>query len=505
MGKTKAMRKSNKSSNGIFVSKKNRRKIRKRRFKILSKIWALIYLAALIAFIGMIIWMDILPNNILLLVLAGLGIVTLILFPIMYFNAFKVGRKAIAMIVSTIFICGYVYGTINLQDTSKFFNEVTTVGIQTQDYYLIVRKDSSYEKPKALKDKSTGIYLTSDPNYIKAKKQLKSKVNLRSTVVKDLSKLDNGLMDRNYESIFVSAPQYTTMCQKVTGFKDKTRILYTVKVEVSQKNVSKKVRVTEQPFNIYISGLDVEGGIEQSSRSDVNMIVTVNPKTYTILLTSIPRDFEVRLSSYGNEIDKLTHTGIYGIQETIGSVEKLTGIDMNYFVKVNYTTVSSFVDAIGGIDVYSDYTFTTHGMYYQQWYQKGVNHLNGMRALAFARERKSFENGDVQRTKHQAKVLEAMIKKVSSSKTILSQYSTILNKCKPYMRINMSPSEIKSLVKYQLDTGGKWKIEKQNLIGHDVSETTYSTGDYKVYVMKPDKENLEKATKKIIEVMDEGR
>ena len=146
------------------------------------------------------------------------------------------------------------------------------------------------------------------------------------------------------------------------NFRSDTKIIYTVEVEKETKDIVKDVNVTEEPFNVYISGLDTEGSISTVSRSDVNMIVTVNPKTHKVLLTSIPRDYEIKLPSKQNVLDKLTHTGLYGIEETIASVEQLMGIDINYYVKVNYTTVTKMVDAIGGIDINSDYAFTTHGM-----------------------------------------------------------------------------------------------------------------------------------------------
>ena len=232
------------------------------------------------------------------------------------------------------------------------------------------------------------------------------------------------------------------------------------------------------------------------------MIVTVNPKTHTVLLTSIPRDYEIKLTSKDNAVDKLTHTGIYGIQQTIKSVEKLTGLDMNYYLKVNYTTVKKFIDAIGGVDVYSDYTFTTSGQGVYYTFYKGKNHLDGAHALAFARERHSFAAGDVQRNKDQAKIVEAVIKKASSSDTIMTKYSSILNACKDYMEINMTSKEIKSLVKMQLTNGYKWKIIKQNMTGNGVTEQCYSTGTYNVYVMQPTEKQIVKAVDKIVAVQD---
>lgn len=470
--------------------------------KIFSKIWSLIYVATLFFFVKTILTMDVLPGNLLYRILACLAVISLIVFPLLYFRNIKTGRKIVAFFLSIILMGGYAYGISNLQSTSKFFNEITDAGIQTKDYYLVVKKDSPYKKIADVKGKKCGTYFSTDPNYSLAKGELNKNVSLEYKIVKSFSKLDNGLIDGKYETIFVSAAQYKTMCDRVKSFKEITKIIFTVKIDVSQKNLSKKVNVTKDSFNIYISGLDTSGGIKEVSRSDVNMILTVNPRTHVILLTSIPRDYQIKLPSYNWASDKLTHTGIYGISETLGAAEKLTGVDMNYYIKVNYSTVKKLVNAIGGIDVISDYDFTTHGMADQFTFKKGKNHLDGRKALAFARERKAFKDGDVQRNRDQAKVMEAIIKKATSSTTILTQYSNILKKCQPYMRINMEQNEIKALVKHQLNDGGGWKVFKQNMKGTGAYETCYSTGDYQLYVMKPDKKIVESTVANIIKVMD---
>lgn len=467
-----------------------------------SKVWSVLYILMLAGFVGMILRLDMLPANLLYKVLTVLGALSLLIFPMLYFKNIHRSRKIVAIVLSVVLMGGYAYGMVNLNDTSSFFREVTDVGNQTEDFYLIVKKSSSYEKLKDLDGKTAGTYFTTESNYSSAKSKLAGNINITYKIIKTLSKLDDGLLKGDYESVFVSAAQYKTMCEKVSKFKSKTRIIYTIRIDVSQKDLSKKVDVTQNSFNIYVSGLDTSGNIREMSRSDVNMIVTVNPKTHVVLLTSIPRDYEIQLPSYNNATDKLTHTGIYGIRETIGAVEKLTGIDMNYYVKVNYSTVRRFVDAIGGIDVYSDYDFTTHGMAVQYTFRKGKNHLDGKKALAFARERKSFEDGDVQRNRDQAKVMSAIISKCTSSTTILARYSTILNSCKQYMEINMEAAQIKQLVKMQVNGGYKWKIRKQNVEGNSVLETCYSSGDYQVYVMKPDDDDVTNATDKIIGVMD---
>ena len=169
--------------------------------------------------------------------------------------------------------------------------------------------------------------------------------------------------------------------------------------------------ISKGKFSIYISGIDTSGNISNVSRSDSNTVVTVNTETHQVLLTSIPRDYYVTLHSK-NAKDKLTHSGIYGIAETVNTVEDLLDTDINYYVRVNFTTVIKLVDTLGGIDVNSDYAFTSGEFNFV----KGMNHMNGKQALAFSRERHAFKDGDNQRIKNQQKVIEAIINKVLNSK-----------------------------------------------------------------------------------------
>lgn len=270
---------------------------------------------------------------------------------------------------------------------------------------------------------------------------------------------------------------------------------------VSNKNNPNSVQVTSEPFNVLITGIDTNGTIDTEGRSDVTMIATVNPIKGEVLLTSIPRDYYVRMPNYDYEGDKLTHTGFYGTETTIGAVEDLLGITINYYVKINFSTVKEFINAIGGVDVYSEYEFNPVKM--KSWtVKKGVNHMNGEQALAFARERKAFLTGDNQRIKNQQAVMEALIKKATSGVTMLFKYNRILNSLGDYMEMNFSSSEIRGLAKYQIAKNIDWSIKKNTLTGHDSSQTTYSTGSENVYVMTQDEDSINEAKTKIDEVMD---
>lgn len=269
----------------------------------------------------------------------------------------------------------------------------------------------------------------------------------------------------------------------------------------SVQNDSKVRSITREPFNICITGLDVYGYIDEEGRSDVNMLVTVNPNTEQILMTSIPRDYQIYMPDKDYAMDKLTHTGFYGVSTTIGAEENLLDTKINYYVKVNFTTVKLFIYTIGGIDVYSEYEFSPVKM--PEWtVKKGWNHMNGKQALAFARERKAFIDGDNQRIKNQQAVFEAVLKKATSSKTMILKYNRILAEEKDYFRMSFSSREMRALVKMQLARNPQWKIYKNTIIGGNDILSTYSAGN--AYVMTQDQDSIDNA-KALMNAVLEGK
>jgi len=229
------------------------------------------------------------------------------------------------------------------------------------------------------------------------------------------------------------------------------------------------------------------------------MIVTVNPKTNKILLTSIPRDCVIILPTCG-ERDKLTHTGIYGINESIGSIENLMGIKINYYLKVNFSALENLVNAINGIDVESDYNFTAGA----NSFSIGMNYMNGTQALSFARERHSFVDGDFQRVKNQQKVIEGIITKITSSSTLLLNYNSILSAVGGSMDTSIAPKEIKSLVKMQVDDMPNWEFESSSIDqGSDASLIGYSYPYKALYMFVPNEDAVMEAADKVNAVMNQ--
>ncbi len=227
------------------------------------------------------------------------------------------------------------------------------------------------------------------------------------------------------------------------------------------------------------------------------MVLTINPTTNKVLVTSIPRDYYVKLHGIDTQYkDKLTHAGIHGIDTSVKTVEDLLEIDINYYVKINFTSLVTLVDKLGGIDVTLDKPFRAFydedGTIVNYSFKKGKNHLNGKQALAFARERKSLARGDVARAEHQQLIIEGLFDKILS-KNIITKYSDLLNALEGKFVTNMGTQNITTLVKCQIKNNPSWTIETNTLVGIDSSQYTYSYKRKKSYVMEPDVKSLDYA------------
>ena len=302
----------------------------------------------------------------------------------------------------------------------------------------------------------------------------------------------------NDNAILVSHSGYNLIKSNIKGFKKNTQILYKLKVKKRADDSSKAVDVTKDSFNVLISGMDVWGTIDQQALSDVNMVMTVNPTTREILLTSIPRDSYIPLHSFGQK-DKLTHSGIYGSQETLQTIEDFLDTEINYTVKVNFSMLVDVVNAIHGITVHNDIDFESS---VKGWhYKEGDIAMTGRQALWFARERKSFPDGDMQRNKNQQKVLAAIIKKVTSSKVLLTSYAGILDAVEDEMSTDLTDRDLKRLAKMQLRDMRKWTIHKVSIEGSTGGAPCYSMGGENLSCVFPYDEDVEKAKQAIHDVM----
>ncbi len=265
-------------------------------------------------------------------------------------------------------------------------------------------------------------------------------------------------------------------------------------------------KIHEESFLIYLSGLDTRGSaaIADTGLSDVNMVIAVNPNDSKILMVSIPRDCYVPLNGDFNKMDKLTHTGGQGISCSISTVSALLDVKFNYYAKVNFHSVVEVVNAVGGITVNSEKTFSSRhsmsGMTYT--FYAGDNYLTGDAALAFVRERKSFANGDIQRGKNQQLVIKAILDKATSLEMLTPEkIETTLAAVTSHTKTNMSAEEIKKLVKFQLDKMPEWDVEMLSIVGDAGMEPCYLAGNARLSVLLPTDESLNEAKTAIKEIL----
>lgn len=446
--------------------------------------------------------LDILPAKYMAAVVILIVIIDLIALMIFNLKRRKKSTALGGLILTLIVLILMNFASFYLYSTYDAFSKISGKLVQTEKFYVIVLKDGSYEKIEDIAGKTVYVSKAETRTYKEAKGKLVTKEDVEYEEKEDLVSTGHVLIDGNNEKhdeiIFVSKNNYDMICEEIDGFKKNTKIIYKVPVELKSDNNSKKVNVTEDSFNIYITGIDVFGDIDQVSRSDVNMIMTVNPKTKTILLTSIPRDTYIPLHSFG-ALDKLTHSGIYGVDETVNTVEDWLDVEINYYVRINFSMLIRIVNAIDGIDVNSPYAFKSAVSDYT--YVKGMNHLDGKAALYFARERKSFEDEDEQRIRNQQIVLKAMIEKITGSTTLLTRYTKILDAVEGKMQTDLRDKDISSLVKMQLDDLGKWTIKTVSVTGDGAYEYTYSMGRRELFVSIPDDKSVEKVKNEINKVM----
>ena len=262
-------------------------------------------------------------------------------------------------------------------------------------------------------------------------------------------------------------------------------------------------KITKEPFVVYLSGVDTRGDLTDKARSDVNIIAAVNPVTKQVVLINTPRDYYVDLAGT-NSKDKLTHTGLYGVQTSMDTLGNLYGVDVQHYIRINFAGFINIVDALGGVDVYSDQAFTSvgsPGYYDPTTFVEGWNHLDGKAALAFARERHAFKTGDVQRGINQMKVIDAMLNKIKSP-ALLMGFTKILDAVSDSFVTSLSQNQISALVRMQLSDFAEWNIERYTVTGTSGSSTKcYSAKGQKLYVMKPDEASVAKAKEMIAAVM----
>lgn len=382
-------------------------------------------------------------------------------------------------------------------NTLDFFKQFGFNEYKTENYGIYVLKSSNYENIVDLENKSIGhLDLKKYAGLNKMVDKITKKIEFKSKTYDDIHSIVSDLIGEKIEGIILEEAQVEILKEENYNEYELLKSIYSDVIELSIKKNKSNIDITKDSYNIYISGIDTYGNITNVSRSDVNILATVNPVKKEILLTNIPRDYYVKLHSF-NEYDKLTHAGIYGIDESISTIEDLLDTKINYYVKVNFTSLIDIVDALDGIVVNSNYGFTTVDGYS---FKKGNNYLDGKEALSFARERKAFKEGDRIRGENQQLILTSIINKATSTK-IITNYTEILKAVKGKFITNIKDEEITKLIKMQFSDGQAWNIKSISVNGVDSYDYVYSYKKNKLYVMRPIQETVDNAKGKIKDVM----
>lgn len=434
-----------------------------------------------------------------------LGIIGGILFVFVgiAFGLQRIQNKAysIGIILCVLMIFIQIMGIVYAIKVGNLMTDVGGATFKTDNMIVVVKKENKAETLEDAAAYRFGIQTSVDQENTqkmlsKINDTLKREVKVEQyTFVQDLA---DALLQGRVDAIIYNQALDGIISNSNEKYADQTRILYQYGINTP---LEKETADVTEPFNVYISGIDVDGSIITNSRSDVNIIMTINPNTKKILLTTTPRDYYVQIPNIsGEQKDKLTHAGIYGVDTSIKTLEQLYGIDISYYVRVNFTSLVKIVDALGGVDVNSDYEFTTlHGGYH---IVKGVNHLDGEQALGFSRERYSFEDGDNQRGKNQQKVLIAILKKAMSP-AVLKNANELITGVEESLQTNMTHEEMAKFISMQLSDATMWTFETQAAKGNGDNQACFSAGEQLLYVMWPDETSVQNISNKIIEVLNE--
>ena len=483
------------------MSRSERTKKRK-----INKVLLFLLLLMSILLVGSVVYLNTLPILYLGIIIGVVIVIDIWLIVIMKFGKRRIFNSFLCFIISLFMglLSFYLLKTAGLLDNLN-------LNYKTYNYSVVVLKSSNYDKIGDIEGESLGYYKTDGNECKKSLEKLAKKVDTDNKKYDDVNTMAADLLNEKVEAMLIEDSYLKILNEHsvdetsegmdntdIKGFVDDTKVIYRFTIIVKTSNISKDLDVTRKPFNIYISGIDTYGEISSVSRSDVNMVVTVNPKTKQILLTSIPRDYYVPLHGKTGYNDKLTHAGLYGVDMSIHTVEDLLDVDINYYVKVNFSSVIKIVNALDGVEVLSDYSFTSIDGYN---YTKGYNKVNGEEALSFARERKAFAAGDNQRVKDQQALLEAMFRKCISP-SIIVKYNSLLDSVEGSFVTNMPSDRLRSLVKMQVAKKYKWIITANSLDGENSSNYTYSYSASKLYVMEPIEDSVEYASKLIKSVIE---
>lgn len=503
------------NGNGKRKKKKNKRPI--------SKFMTIFMIVCLALLIFQIIKLNLLPAKLIVLVSLVMIILCLIILLIFHFKAKKFLPRILAGFVALCMCVGLAYGNYFIYKTDNTFDVVTSLAdSKATTTSIVVLKSSSIKKESGLKGKKIGTILDMDKKPTKRMLDDLNKDNIKYTT-KDYSNLDELMeafysgevdaicLNEKYRDILHETQAYFT-------FQTDTRIVHQnvhyTKVEKNDNPSDPVNDISKDAFTVLVSGNDSYGTLQDSNtRSDANLLLTVNPKTGTILMTSIPRDYYVELVCPDDDpelacpegsYDKLTHSGLMGIKSTEETIEKALGIKINYNVRINFSSVVNLVDALDGIDLDIKKGEEVDIFYVnsQPGLSVGKHHVDGETALAFARERHAYLDGDNQRVRNQQKVFKAIFNRIVSPKMI-TNYGKFMDALAVAFDTNLSGDEISKFVKYELNNMPDWKIESYAIVAEPDYQFCYQSQSYASVVQQND--IMTEVAKKKIQAVLKGK
>ena len=464
-----------------------------------------IQIIATIMFLLSLFLMNMIPETYLVIIAGVLMFMVLLVFATQFFSK---RRGILGKLISILMTIVMFTGTFYIYKTTSTVEEVTGGSKKLDEIIVAVPVDDPAESLKDAAEYTFGVQY-----HVKAGAMQETVAAMKdelgteivtvelSSPYEQASKLRSG----EVQAIVLDEAYLPLLEEQYEGFENSIKTIYSHKIESEvQGLVLNQVKVEQEPFTVYISGIDVYGEIETNSRSDVNILAVVNPNSHQILLITTPRDYYVEIPGIsGGQCDKLTHAGIYGVDASMTTLEEVYDTEIDFYARVNFTSLIQMVDALGGVDVESEIEFTTStaaGCVVD--IHEGINHLNGEQALAFCRERKNLANGDNQRGMHQQAVITAMIQKAVSP-AILMGANELLDSVSGNVDTNMSTEQIQSLVKSQLSNHARWMIKSVAATGEGSQQYCYSSGDVLLYVCIPDYDSVEEIAQ-MIDAVENG-
>lgn len=480
-----------KSIQGVSAGSRKRTYAKKQRSNKVSHtigmILAVIQLLVSVTFMGAVFMLGMLPDKY-LLILGGVLIGTLL---ITFLGQLLSNHKAIAGKIFSIFMSVVLgIGSFYIFKTNGTVQNISGGNVKVDKMVVAVLADDAAETIEDAASYNFGVqYALKGQDVKDTVSAINDEIggNIMTAEYSSIQEQASALHEGEVEAIIYNEAYSGVLEDSFENFADSVKVIYTYDIESQVENEASNVKVEQEPFTVYISGIDVYGAIETNSRSDVNIMAVVNPNSHQILLVTTPRDFYVEIPGIsGGSRDKLTHAGIYGVDASMETLGALYDTDIDFYARVNFTSLVQMVDALGGVDVNSEQAFTTSadsGAIVDV--VQGMNHFNGEQALAFSRERMNVDGGDNQRGKNQQAVITAMIKKAISP-AILMGANGILNSVSGNVDTNMSQDQIQELIKSQLNDGTSWNIKSLAAEGTGDMQYCYSGGDALLSVIWPD-------------------